>query len=145
MKFVDEKLNPDEKLTVGDKELKYDILTYWQLNLSSLLLNMTRGGFADAFDMGNLPEDCVGLFVDHHPAATGKRAHVPGLPEQSLYRPLWYWLPRGHYYLLPFLKLHVRQSIWRLSGMVFPPFDFCVLLHVTAFMMNDHSHIEILH
>ncbi len=47
MKFVDEKLNPDEKLTIGGKQLKYDILTYWQLNLSSLLLNMTRGGFAE--------------------------------------------------------------------------------------------------
>lgn len=37
----------DERLLFKGKELPFTILNYWQLNLSVLLLNVTRGGFAE--------------------------------------------------------------------------------------------------
>ncbi len=37
----------DEKLILNGKETDYSILQYWRLNLSAILLNMTRGGFAE--------------------------------------------------------------------------------------------------
>ena len=40
-------LTGDERLEYKGKKLDFTILRYWQLNLSVLLLNMTRGGFAE--------------------------------------------------------------------------------------------------
>ena len=42
-----EMLTGDERLEYKGKKLDFTILRYWQLNLSVLLLNMTRGGFAE--------------------------------------------------------------------------------------------------
>ncbi len=58
MKFVDELLTGDEMLTFNGTELAnpyagdgltnpYSVKQYWRINLSTLLLNMTRGGFAE--------------------------------------------------------------------------------------------------
>ena len=41
------KLTGKERLVYKGKKLPFTILNYWQLNLSVLLLNMTRGGFAE--------------------------------------------------------------------------------------------------
>ena len=37
----------DEKLLFNGKKLPYSVIDYWRVNLSELLLNVTRGGFAE--------------------------------------------------------------------------------------------------
>ena len=39
--------NGDEHLSFRGQELPYSIIQYWRLNLSELLLSITRGGFAE--------------------------------------------------------------------------------------------------
>ncbi len=41
------KYKGNEALILNGKELPYTMLHYWQTNLSEILLNMTRGGFAE--------------------------------------------------------------------------------------------------
>ena len=49
IKYVNTLLTGDEKLIFNGEELPYTVKQYWQLNLSTLLLNMTRGGLAEFY------------------------------------------------------------------------------------------------
>ena len=44
---INSKYSGEESLILNGKELPYTMLNYWQVNLSEILLNMTRGGFAE--------------------------------------------------------------------------------------------------
>ena len=46
-KGLDEFYEGTERLILGGQELPYTILDFWRLNLSQILLNMTRGAFAE--------------------------------------------------------------------------------------------------
>lgn len=59
-----------EKLKLDGKELPFSMLDFWSINLSAILLNMTRGSFAEFLVLCALSEDREGALRDI-PAKTG--------------------------------------------------------------------------
>lgn len=55
-KGYDEFFNGTEKLELDGKELPYTMLDFWRTNLSQILLNMTRGSFAEFIVQAALTE-----------------------------------------------------------------------------------------